>query len=494
MRLSESIVWQLQRELYNEHGIQAWAHGNVPQTITTTPYIARAYARVVLGYLRDIDPEEPVYIVELGAGSGRFGYRFIRQISQLFQASSIRQKRFRYVMTDVSPSIVEYWQHHPMLQPLVADGILEFAQFDATQPTDLPVGKPLVVIANYFFDSIPHDSFTIERHHLFENLVRLTSPTETPALGSLNLTFQGQPAPWPYYGDPVLDAMLEDYRERLDNVTLLFPIAAIRCIDHFRRLSDGNMLVIAADIGSSRDDDAREHAAGGVGVDRHFWLEVNFHAIGEYVRRLGGYALHPPFSPASLNVSAFVLGAEARELRLAYASDIGEQGPDDFFITTRMLASRYEKMEYGELLTFLHSTGWDSDYFLQALPVLMDKLDDTSWPSRSDIRHAVDEAWLQYYPMGHGADAGDLASGFGVLLYSIGEAASAMEYFLQSLSLFGEDARSTFNIALCLYRLERPSEALEWTDRTLALDPTAEEAEQAQELRATLVSGQGPCQ
>jgi tetratricopeptide (TPR) repeat protein len=116
----------------------------------------------------------------------------------------------------------------------------------------------------------------------------------------------------------------------------------------------------------------------------------------------------------------------------------------------------------------------------------MEKLDDASWSGRQDLRRALEEAWQQYYPMGQGADAADLAFEFGVLLYTIGELASALDYFLHSLALFGEDARTTFNIALCLCRLDRAPEALEWLDRTLALDPTAE---QAQELRATITSG-----
>src|SRR5262249_33542993 len=65
-RLSRSMLWQTQRTLYDAQGIQAWSRGNVPQSITTSPYIARAYARVVLGYLRDVSAEldrsQPVYI------------------------------------------------------------------------------------------------------------------------------------------------------------------------------------------------------------------------------------------------------------------------------------------------------------------------------------------------------------------------------------------------------------------------------------------------
>src|SRR5467141_4784562 len=77
--LARSMVWQIQRTFYADQGVAAWSRSGVPQSITTSPIIARAYARIVLGFLRDmraaLDPDQPAYIVELGAGSGRFAYR-----------------------------------------------------------------------------------------------------------------------------------------------------------------------------------------------------------------------------------------------------------------------------------------------------------------------------------------------------------------------------------------------------------------------------------
>jgi Tfp pilus assembly protein PilF len=88
-----------------------------------------------------------------------------------------------------------------------------------------------------------------------------------------------------------------------------------------------------------------------------------------------------------------------------------------------------------------------------------------------------------FFPIGDSSDSADLASGFGVLLYTIGEYARALEYFQHSLVLVGVDHRTMFNIALCLNRLERPSEAAEWIERTLELNPNNE---QAQEMRVAL--------
>jgi hypothetical protein len=60
---------------------------------------ARACVKIALGYLRDVDAEldasQPVYIVELGAGSGRFGYRFVKRLSFLLERSSITHSHSR---------------------------------------------------------------------------------------------------------------------------------------------------------------------------------------------------------------------------------------------------------------------------------------------------------------------------------------------------------------------------------------------------------------
>src|SRR5712692_4831874 len=119
--LARSMVWHLQRTFYADQGIAAWSHSGVPQSITTSPIIARAYARIVLGFLRDsrssLDPDQPVYVVELGAGSGRFAYRFLKAFTALREETPDIHQRITYVMTDASSSVVDYWRDNPRLQP-----------------------------------------------------------------------------------------------------------------------------------------------------------------------------------------------------------------------------------------------------------------------------------------------------------------------------------------------------------------------------------------
>ncbi|MBV9598625.1 MAG: tetratricopeptide repeat protein [Chloroflexi bacterium] len=515
-RLSKSMLWQLQREVYNQQGVQAWSSGSVPQSITTSPFTARAYARVVLGYLRDvdslIDASAPVYILELGAGSGRFGYRFVKQLSGLLQRSVLQHTSFVYIMTDVSPSMVDYWQTHPSLRPLAESGVVDFAVFDAAHPDEIhlvnsgtvlrpgKVANPMLVVANYLFDSIPQDCFSVGDGVLFENLVSIRSPNAprpasgpTPPLRDLQVSFESHPTRTEYYADPALDGILDGYRRRLDNVILLFPIEAVHCLDFFHRLADHGVLFLIGDIGTAREGDLSEQSSGGISTDSNFWLSVNFHALGQYVVGLGGKVLHPPSSPANLNISTFILGqspTDFAETELAYDAAIGQWGPDDLSVTTRMLTEQVEKMSRGQLLTFLRSVAFDPDYVVRCVPLLLDSLPDVSWSGAQDLRLAAAEAWDMYYPMGNDdADLFDLPAGLGVLLYTIGDYAQGLEYFLRSLELVGMDPRTTFNVALCMNRLERREEAVQWLERTLELDPSHEKAHA---MRAELLGTPSP--
>ena len=85
--LSQSIIWRLQREFYDRRGLKVWAEDMLPQYITNNPFIAEIYARIVFGFLSDcnrpgvggsgsISPQNPLRILELGAGPGKFSYLF----------------------------------------------------------------------------------------------------------------------------------------------------------------------------------------------------------------------------------------------------------------------------------------------------------------------------------------------------------------------------------------------------------------------------------
>ena len=200
-RLSDSLVWRLQRESYLRRGEQAWLADQVPSYITSNTYIAAAYARVVLGYLRDhaaaTAGDAPFYVLELAAGSGEFSFLFLKKLLALLRATpTLAPLRLRYVMSDLAPANVEAWRGRAGLKPFVEAGVLDFATFDVERDGQLTLlhsgetlrpdslRNPLTVIANYTFDTTAQDVFWIRDGVLHEGLVTTLSSREADELAT----------------------------------------------------------------------------------------------------------------------------------------------------------------------------------------------------------------------------------------------------------------------------------------------------------------------
>ena len=153
--------------------------------------LATAYARVVLAFLRDDTPDtddEPLHILELGAGSGRFAFLFLTVLTALERRAGVPALPIRYVMTDATDATIRFWRRHEAFAPFVRAGRLDFARFDAetggalrlrhARRTIAPAraARRLVVIANYVFDGLRHDAFVLRRGRLHDYLAAAAVP------------------------------------------------------------------------------------------------------------------------------------------------------------------------------------------------------------------------------------------------------------------------------------------------------------------------------
>ena len=240
--LSRCILWKLQRNFFQGQGIEAWRQGTVPHYITSNPFIANAYAKVVFGFIRDctavtgdsaddsflpLDPSQPIYIIELGSGSGRFAYHFLRKFLGIYRHSILKDVPFTYVMTDFTERNIDFWRKHQSLTPLVEEGVLDFALFDAEVDEELKLSEsgdlltpgtvknPMVVIANYFFDSIPQDAFFVQAGQLHEGLVAVTSYQQETDLNNpeilshVEISYHRNPVEQDYYENTDWNEILE---------------------------------------------------------------------------------------------------------------------------------------------------------------------------------------------------------------------------------------------------------------------------------------------
>jgi tetratricopeptide (TPR) repeat protein len=507
--LSQSILWKLQRNFFEGQGIEAWRQGTVPHYVTSNPFIANAYARVVFGFIRDctavpgtsenesfppLDPGQPIYIIELGSGSGRFAYHFLKKFLGFYPSSVLKDGPFKYVMTDCSERNVEFWREHRSLKPLVEEGALDFALFDGERDEELKLAEsggvlapgtvknPIVVIANYFFDSIPHDAFFIQGGQLQEGLVTVSSYQQEPdlhdpeLLSRAKITYDRNPVETDYYENPDWNEILEYYQKRLDDTAFLLPCAALKCIETLSNLSDGRLLVISADKGYNREEDLLGRGEPKITIHGSFSMMVNYHAIGKYVQKQGGHPLHTANRHNRLNISTFLLGnhpGDYVETRQAYREAIETCGPDDFYALKKAIEHGYESWTLKQLLAYIRLSGFDAKIMLACYPALMDRIENAPESSKQELCHVIGQVWEVYYPI---AENRDVACRLGVLLYELGSYAEALCYFNRSLEIYGADPTVTYNMSMCHYELGQMEKALEFINETLLLDPRSKHA------------------
>jgi hypothetical protein len=500
-RLSRSILWRLQRTFFERQGIEAWRQGTVPHYVTSNPFIAECHARIVAGFLRDcaagappIDPAQPIYLVELGSGCGRFAYHFLKALLRLQRRHGAPAVRFKYVMTDLTASTLAFWRGHPPLQPFVAEGVLDFARFDIEHDRELrlvnggevlgegALHNPLVAIANYFFDGIPQDAFLLAEGQLHECLVTVTSSqveldaSDPAVLGRVSLDYEHRRITTPYYGDPELDDILRAYQQRLARTVLRFPVAALRCCQLLRRLSGGRLLLLSADKGVLRERSLINLDAPQLVLHGSFSLSVDYRAIAALFEGLGGEVLCPAHEPGSLVVAAFLLGRPPGghpETANAFADAAGGFGPDDFFELKKAFDSQLEQLSLSQIVAFLRLARADSRVARAALPALTTRIGTASDAQKQDLRDLVESIWELYYHLGEDYD---LAFQIAVLLNEMGFYREALRYYERSIAHYGLDAHAAYNMALCYRELREVDQALAAVHQALALQPGHDEA------------------
>lgn len=500
-RLSDSVLWRIQRAYYERQQIHAWTEGKVPSYITTNPFVARAYARVVLGFLRDclaagrIDPAQPLYIVEAGAGSGRFGYHFLTTFAEILRQSSLKNVRVKFVMTDFHDGNLEYWSAHPRLAPFFESGLLDIARFDAEHDSEITLRRggetlspesllnPLVVFANYVFDTIPQDVFYInEQGVLHESLLTLESSQEEPDINDpallrrARMSFEIRKAVPPYYPDPSWNRILDRYSATVAPTSIVFPSGGLSLIARLRHLSGDRLLLLTCDKGQHLEQDLPNRQNPNLALhDGAFSIHVNYHAMGMYFVDCGGVALHTENHSEAIDVSAFGLlpGVDLVETRLAYLEAVNSFGPDDFFTMKKAIEVSRAKLTLPHFLALLRLSNYDARVLDSFLPAVMPLVVGAAPELQRDLALAMKKIWDIYFPI---ADQPDIPFSLGMVLTGLQECEEALVYFQHSLEMYGPAAATVYHMGICYFALANIAESARHIDWALQLDPNLESA------------------
>jgi len=355
-RCSQSIMWRMMTQFYEKQGISAWSKGIVPSFITCNSAIGRSYARVIAGFISDLsrntsgvmrlDPNEKMYLVELGSGTGKLGFYILKALEQIRDRLDFPLDKIVYVLTDFTESNVSFWENHSDLKPFVDAGRLDFAQFEATSDECLQlrvsgeilrknqISNPICIINNYLIDTLCHDIFQIEDGILKEGLVSVgvevgaRGDGNAMVIDSISNEYKYGEVGTDYYDNfvppserPHMSQILSWYQQYFKSVpenheeefslkngaSFTLPNGFFIALTNLTSLSNGRALIIAGDKGTSNPQRMRGLSDPHLAFHGSFSFMCNFHAVMMFIFAKGGFAIPNEQEETSLQVNAYVL-------------------------------------------------------------------------------------------------------------------------------------------------------------------------------------------
>lgn len=471
-RLSQSMLWSLQKAAYRQLGPKAWSAQQVPSYITSSPLIARAYAHITLGFIRDglsphaimpIDTSEVLYLFDLGAGTGRFGFLYLHYLLNLLEDLKI-PLRICYVMTEISTATLEFLESHEQLKSLKKRHVLDFCVFEHDQAEEnlylrhsnhilLPGSSrnPMILIANYFFDTLPHDLFRVQQHRLEEGRISLScSPPHDFPLGSpdspspsiipyLNVETHYTPLlphDTPYQNQLVWRQILNDYASEYEKLPqVLFPLGALQVIQRFSKLSNNKYLLLAADQGFHHPSQF-ENAPSFFSKHGTFSIHVNYHAIASYFKKIEGSCLTSSnLEPRLVNIAALSQGHSHQfpEVGQAFKQQLEDFELTDYVRMVDAIAEMSDAAPLALIFALIKLGHYDPCDFNLFIPRLIKEASKLPPSIQSELLNLIDHVHQHFYPIS--SEGGAFVMNLGVLCYHMAFYKQALFYFQRALDI-----------------------------------------------------------
>ena len=497
-RFSESAIWAAQREYYDREGIDAWT-SDVPFYVTSNPFIANSYANVAIRFIQDWTrqhPEsvtEPFYFVELGTGPGQFSYYLLKRLIDMQKKLGMDGITIRYVMSDFTEKNIEFWSQHEKLQPYVEQGILDFAQLDLENASQIElhhsgktltsgsVHNPLIVVGNYIFDTLRTDIFTVQNGQLSESLVSLVTDDDNYQDGQpkdwekVEVEHEAVPIEGAYYGDPLLDDILAVYWENLTHSHFLFPIATLKALKSLKAISHGKMLVLSSDKAYSTLEEQDELDYPELAFHGSFSVMANFDVLGRAFKNAGGDALlQTPREGITTGVFSAGFNFEPLiETQIALDDSVEGFSPGDYFLLHDQICNEDDKVGIDVYAALLSMSFWDPyvyDLVNERIISLIPDADHDTLEYLSKNMHKIAENF--YFVFG----STDVLFNIALFFHEAGKYQEAIRYYTESIRIFGEQHVAIYNLAICNYELGELTMAIEQLERSLVIDPKQKDA------------------
>ena len=455
----------------------------VPRHLTSNSLVGKTYAELIFAFMKDTiingHAAEKIYILELGAGHGQLAFHILKHLERLKNHDPQTLSPYCYVLSDIVEENLKFFQNHTQFLPYFKKGILDVAYFDAISgnaiflrqsgitihPGDLT--QPLLVIANYFFDSIPTDLFYIKNTKISTCSVTLNTAEnpegmdESALLKNMLYEFDTQLLKSPCYKESVLNDILKDYKDLVFDTYLFFPHKGIQCLTNLGKLSKKGLMVLSMDKGFHKIHELENAGVPEIITHGSFSIWVNFHAFSAYCKKQGGISFFPALSTFSAALGCLLLLPDSEnytQTKTAYKRFVDDFGPDDFDGIKKFTYKHIAKMNLSELISVLRLSAYDTTFFINVLPRIKQVAREVTFHDRRRLAETMHQTWNMYFYVN---ESEDLAYEMGGLFYDLGFYKDALKFFQFSINLYGYKADVFYNNALCYYQLREDALFLE---------------------------------
>ena len=493
-RFDQSIIWSLLHRFYMEAGPEAWSNKIVPQRSTSNAFCADTYASIVATFFKELMAEgnsEPPIVIELGGGSGRFAWQFLNRLFNYHFSGEEECPQFTYLLTDGSAKNIEGWRGKERFAPLVESGVLEFAQLliepdpvirkndGDFKPSDLK-GRPVIIIANYLFDSIAANMFRIREHQIEQVFVQ-TESTERKFLKkpitsfqSISERFQSRPikddAPT---GHPIIDAALHRYARTPGDFHIVVPQICLEFVEKFLE-RETPMLLLAGDLAYS--DPSEFELESPLIFNTYFAHYTNLQLFGEMFGAYGGAMQSQRHKDANFSCSLFSLPGKknwdelsldrTRETALALLKDFN---PYDAHEIIELIEETAGDMTIRQAMALLRFSKFDPDVAATCIPHVLYNIEQGEEEiDRQQLYESFMESYRAYFPDG---SENQFDCGIAQIFMRLEYHAQALQLMDHSIREFGETAPRLFAMGLALFNLGDEERSEMVVRRAAALDP-----------------------
>lgn len=503
-RLSESKLWSLLEDYYKKASISAW--NQIPFYPTSNPFIADTYAGIIFSFLDDYAGElvtdEPIYILEMAAGTGCFSFYLLKELQRRrHYFSRLRDVKFKYIMADFTTDNPRSWQQNAKLKPFVNEEMLEFGVFQpqedlkvkrcpekgATDANEIILEKgkcanPLIAIANYFFDSIKQDAFQVQDGKLTEVRQTLLCKHDEEAPGDVKFENIVKKESYydvstDYYQDDRLNRVLKEYCRDHENASVIFPLGAFNCISNLLEISDNKLVLISSDKGFTNKSyvkGLREQPF----VAHHgvFSYSVNYDAIGRYFEGLGGSSFNTADDNLSVSTAVNYL-LDSKKCLLEHSRYNFDERVDRLNLTNYLyfmqdLLTELEPKKSNEILRasmgYVLLCNYDPVVFCLAAPRMYFSLETMNQIQESRMLELLERVRDNFFSV---QQQYDVFYWIGRIYYGMNKLDDALKAFADSLLYFGESSSALYYMAACYEVRKDYKTALRYYEDTLRLEP-----------------------